>query len=75
LDPPFDGNSELVTVDSIGELVNAIEDFRSDHARFEPFLQKSVMEKYIGSLDGGNLERNLNFIYDLVNHDETGLVQ
>lgn len=66
LDPPFDGSSELVTVDNVDDLVEAIADFRSGNERYDAFLQRSVMEKYIGPLDGGNLERNLNFIYEIL---------
>jgi len=72
MDPPFDGHSELVTVGSIGELVDAIADFRSGHQRYDTFLQRTVMEKYIGPLDGGNLERNLHFIYDLLKQNKMG---
>jgi hypothetical protein len=66
LDPPFDVNSELVTVGNIADLVSAIIDFQSDHERFLPFLDRAVMEKYIGPLDGNNLERNLTFIRQLI---------
>jgi spore coat polysaccharide biosynthesis predicted glycosyltransferase SpsG len=66
IDPPFDAKSELVTVDNVDDLVQAIADFRSGHKRYDAFLQRSVMEKYIGPLDGGNLERNMTFIYDLL---------
>lgn len=74
MDPPFDGHSELVTVGNVDDLVEAIADFRSGHERYDAFLEKSVMEKYIGPLDGGNLERNLNFIYALLEQDKTGSV-
>lgn len=70
--PPFDGKSELVTVGCVDDLVEAITDFRSGHSRFDPFLNRVVMEKYIGPLDGKNLERNLNFIYDLLSKQEKG---
>ena len=66
IDPPFDGKSELVTVDNIDDLVKAFNDFLSGSARFDAFLEKSVMEKYVGYLDGNNLNRNLNHIYDLL---------
>ncbi|TKB95372.1 MAG: hypothetical protein E8D41_01045 [Nitrospira sp.] len=66
MDPPFDGRSELVTVDSVGDLVKALSDFQSRDKRFDAFLDKSVMEKYIGPLDGKNLERNRAFIYNLL---------
>lgn len=74
LDPPFDGKSELVTVDSVDALVKAFTDFRSGHERFDPFLEKSVMERYIGPLDGLNVERNLAFIYDLLWKDQKEIV-
>lgn len=66
MDPPFDGHSELVTVDNVDDLVKAFSDFQSGDKRFDAFLDKSVMEKYIGPLDGKNLERNLAFVYDLL---------
>ena len=67
MDPPFDGNSELVTVGRVDELVTAIGDLRNGHHRFGRFLQRSVMEKYIGPLDGGNVDRNLKVIYEFLN--------
>ena len=62
-DPPFDGRSELVTVDCVADLVQALDDFRRGHPRYDAFLDRAVMERYIGPLDGGNLERNLTFVY------------
>ncbi len=75
MDPPFDGHSELVTVSKVEDLIEAIEDFRSGNERFDAFLQKSVMEKYIGPLDGKNLERNLNFVYELLEQSQAGAVR
>lgn len=66
MDPPFDGKSELVTVSTIDELVKAFFDFQSSNERFSPFLSRDVMAKYVGPLDGNNLQRNLDFIYDLL---------
>ena len=70
LDPPFDGNSELVTVGNVEDLVAAIVDFQAGHERYSPFLERSVMEKYIGPLDGGNQERNLDFVRQLLRQKE-----
>ena len=70
--PPFDGNRELVTVDNIDDLTQAVNDFRSEHERYLRFLEQAVMEKYIGPLDGGNLDRNLNYIYDLLDFENEG---
>jgi hypothetical protein len=67
MDPPFDGKSELVTIYSIKELEDAIDDFTVDHPRFHDFLKFNIMEKYIGPVDGKNLDRNMNFINRLIN--------
>jgi len=62
MDAPFDGNSELVTSYSVKELEQSIVDFLEDNPRYSEFLKRDAMEKYIGPLDGENLNRNLNFI-------------
>jgi hypothetical protein len=62
MDPPFDGKSELVTTQDRFELLQALRDFLEEDVRFNAFLKKSVMEKYVGPLDGKNLERNFDFI-------------
>ena len=62
LDAPFDGRSELVTVDTAEELTRAVLDARLGDSRFSAFLDRSVMEHYVGPLDGGNLQRNLAII-------------
>jgi spore coat polysaccharide biosynthesis predicted glycosyltransferase SpsG len=64
--PPFDGKSELVTAFCFDDLVAKMEMFYSNHSIYEPFMDKKVMEKYVGALDGKNTERNLDFIYSLV---------
>lgn len=66
MNPPFDKHSELVTVDSVKELVDAFFNFQTGHERYNAFLNKVVLEKYIGPLDGKNLERNINFIYEFL---------
>ena len=73
--PPFDNKSELVTVNNVPDLVHAITDFRSGHVRFDEFLQRPVMEKYIGPLDGKNLQRNLDFINSLLQQQKTGAAE
>lgn len=62
LDSPFDGESELVTAKSKIEIKNAFLDFLSHDNKFDRFLDKSVMEKYLGPIDGESTQRNLNFI-------------
>ena len=64
--PPFDGRAELVTVDTVDALAEAVEDFRRGSSRFAPFLDREVMAAYIGPLDGRNLERNVQFSYDML---------
>ncbi|MFW2612227.1 hypothetical protein [Aliarcobacter butzleri] len=63
---PFDNNSELVTVDSVDDMIKAFSDFKEYHFRYNDFLDKGIMEKYIGYLDGDNFERNKNFILKLL---------
>lgn len=64
--PPFDMKSELVTVTNESDLVKAFLDFINGDSRYDAFLDRKVMEKYVGPLDGKNLERNLKFINDLL---------
>ena len=63
---PFDNNSELVTATSVEELIQAFYDYQNSHKRYDAFLDRKVMEKYIGPLDGNNLQRNLQFIHNLL---------
>jgi hypothetical protein len=62
--PPFDGGSEMVTAQTIDEVVRAVDDARAGHPRFDLFLDRTVMSQYVGPLDGHNTERNLRFIYE-----------
>lgn len=64
--PPFDGHSELVTVDNIDDLFQALVDFQSEDTRYNAFLDRNVMEHYIGPLDGNNIQRNIDFVYELL---------
>ncbi|MBT5935167.1 hypothetical protein [Sulfurimonas sp.] len=66
MDPPFNNNSELVTATDKEDMIQAFYDFKNNHKRYEPFLNRKIMEKYIGPLDGKNLERNLKFVYELL---------
>ena len=60
---PYDTRSELVTAMEPETLEHRIHDFYEGSAIFDAFLDKKVLEKYIGPLDGKNLERNIEFIY------------
>lgn len=68
LPPPFDNKSELVTVTNINDLVTAFYDYQNSHKRYNAFLELNIMEKYIGPLDGRNLDRNLQFINKLLDN-------
>jgi UDP-N-acetylglucosamine 2-epimerase len=65
---PFNGKSELVTIDNKNDLIQAFYDFQNKHERYKLFLDRKIMEKYIGFLDGKNLERNLEFIENILNN-------
>lgn len=67
---PFDGNSELVTALNYNELVQKIKLFYEEDSIYNAFLNKRVIEKYIGYLDGRNLERNIDFIYSKILNKE-----
>ncbi|MGB5920490.1 hypothetical protein [Arcobacter sp.] len=64
--PPFDEKSELVIAKTIDELELAFNDFQNNHSRYNEFLKKETLEKYIGPLDGKNLYRNVSFINELL---------
>jgi len=70
--PPFDAKSELVTVENVSDLKQAFLDFKEISPRFDSFLDKSVMEKYIGPLNGKNTENNMNYIYELLQKNCSG---
>jgi hypothetical protein len=64
--PPFDGKSELVTAFSLQDLIAKIDLFFQGSDIYSSFMDRHVMAKYIGPLDGKNTERNMDFIYSLV---------
>ncbi|MFZ2197194.1 MAG: hypothetical protein WAV13_05630 [Thermodesulfovibrionales bacterium] len=66
-DPPFDGKSELVTALTPDDLIRKIELFYERDHIFDAFMDKKVLEKYVGPPDGKNVERNMDFIYSLLN--------
>lgn len=63
---PFDAQGELVTVNTQEGLVQKIKLFYSGDKIFDLFLDKKILEKYIGPLDGLNTKRNINFINKLI---------
>jgi len=74
MDPPFDGKSELVMTFDVPELEEALTDFLSGSTRFDAFMNKKIMEKYIGPLDGKNLERNMDFVLNLLSQESHGVL-
>lgn len=68
MSPPFDGDSELITANNISDFVNEFIEFQNSSPKFEKFLDREVMEKYIGHLDGKNLERNISYINSLIDN-------
>jgi hypothetical protein len=58
LNPPWDGKSEVVMATTREELDKALQDFHAGSDRFAPFMDRKVLEKYVGPLDGKNLDRN-----------------
>jgi len=64
--PPFDGKSELETAFCLDDLVDKMEMFYCSDSRYETFQDKKVMGKYLGCLDGKSTERNIDFIYSLI---------
>ena len=67
LNPPFDGNSELVTALDKISLLNCIEDVLDERKASFATLSTKEIEKYFGSLDGQNLKRNIQLIDSLIN--------
>lgn len=63
--PPFDGKSELVTAFCLDDLIDKLEMFYCNSPIYDAFLDKKVMGKYVGYLDGKSTERNIDFIYSL----------
>jgi hypothetical protein len=63
---PFDGKSELITANNTKELKEMIIKFFNKDRCYNNFMQKEVLEKYIGPLDGKNCDRNVDFIYSLI---------
>jgi len=63
---PYNGNSDLVTASSPEDLLRKLELLYENNGMYGLFKKKSVMERYVGPLDGKNSERNLKFIYSLI---------
>lgn len=70
MDPPFNGECELVTARNVNDLIQALSDFKSIHPRYNAFLDRSVMERYIGPLDGNNMQRNVDYVYELLEKED-----
>jgi hypothetical protein len=66
---PFDAKSELVTVGSMIELSNLLMNFQYNKGMYNSFMKRETLEKYIGFLDGTNLDRNMNVIESLLEYE------
>ena len=66
---PFDAKSELVTVGSMIELSNLLMNFQYNKGMYTSFMKRETLEKYIGFLDGTNLDRNMNVIESLLEYE------
>ncbi|MBF0594726.1 MAG: hypothetical protein HQL22_07145 [Candidatus Omnitrophica bacterium] len=66
--PPYDGKSALVTACSAGEVAAKLALLCRQDKIFDAFNDRSVMQKYVGPLDGKNTDRNVEFIYSLINN-------
>ncbi|WP_143080925.1 hypothetical protein [Chitinophaga rupis] len=67
INKPFDNNSELITANNREELKEKWLLYLKGDKCYDHFLNKKVLEKYVGPLDGKNVERNVAFIYKLLN--------
>ena len=65
IDPPFDGHCELLTAFNVDELSGLMKKFFSGEPIGREFMQREVLEKYWGPLDGKNTRRNLAYILEL----------
>ena len=63
---PFNNECELVTAFDIKSLEEKLSFFINKPSVFNDFLNITTLEKYIGHLDGRNLNRNLVFINQLL---------
>ena len=68
LGPPFNGNSELITAKNEAELLSHLDKIINGSDYSYATLERATIEKYFGYLDGKNLERNLNFINEILEY-------
>lgn len=71
---PFDGISELVTARTQEEFSSMFEEYCVHSDRYNKFLDKKIMEYYLGPLDGKNVQRNVDYIYSLLDCKNTDQV-
>ena len=66
LDPPFDGKSELLTAANESELFELVGRALNDESGAFATLDLQTIEKYFGYVDGRNLNRNIDFIHEIL---------
>jgi hypothetical protein len=70
LHEPFNWSPDLVTVDSSEGFKQAFLDFKKSHPKFDRLLDRENLEYYVGSIDGNNTKRNIDFIFNLINFSQ-----
>lgn len=68
---PFNSQNELVTASNPEEIEEKILAFYADSDIFNVFKERLVLEKYIGPLDGNNVQRNIDFINSILKQQIT----
>jgi len=71
---PFDSKSELLIAHDTSDLVDKIKLFYEGSEEFELFMDKKVIEKYVGPLDGGNTQRNIDFITKIIDQNKVKIL-
>lgn len=64
LHEPFNKESNLIIAKNMDDLFCDLNDFFENSNKFDQFLNKDSLSKYVGFLDGHNTDRNISFIYD-----------
>ena len=70
--PPYNGKAELVTAFTVDELIEKIDAAFTGSKIYAAFQERGIMEKYIGPLDGKNLQRNMDFIESILSKENKG---
>lgn len=69
LNSPFNNDCELCTASNLSQLKELLIKFYDNDDIYNNFMDKSVLCKYIGPLDGKNHNRNIDFIKKLTDYN------